>query len=61
VWWRPTTSPAWAKSRYFPADATSATMKGIDIDSWFFGVSAVGPGGASPVVYPGPAGAFSGD
>jgi hypothetical protein len=59
VWWRPTTSPAWTKSRDFPADATSATLKGVDIDSWFFGVSALGPGGASPVVYPGPAGAFA--
>jgi acetylornithine deacetylase/succinyl-diaminopimelate desuccinylase-like protein len=60
VWWRPTTSPAWTQHRDFPADATSATLKGIDIDSWFFGVSALGPGGASPVVYPGPAGAFYG-
>jgi acetylornithine deacetylase/succinyl-diaminopimelate desuccinylase-like protein len=59
VWWRPTTSPVWTKSRDFPADATSATLKGVDIDSWFFGVSALGPGGASPVVYPGPAGAFA--
>jgi hypothetical protein len=60
VWWRPTTSPAWTKFRDFPADATSATLQGVDIDSWFFGVSALGPGGDSPVVYPGPAGAFYG-
>jgi hypothetical protein len=48
VWWRPTTSPAWTQSRDFPADATSATLKGMDIDSWFFGVSALGPGGCEP-------------
>lgn len=58
VWWRPTTAAAWTEHKDFGADATSATLKGVDIDTWFFGVSAVGPGGASPVVYPGPAGAF---
>ncbi|MFZ4687706.1 MAG: M28 family metallopeptidase [Polymorphobacter sp.] len=60
VWWRPTTSAAWTNSRAVPAGATTLTLKGIDIDSWFFGVSAVGAdGSASPVVYPGVAGAFA--
>ena len=59
VWWRPTTSAAWTNSRDVPAGETKVTLKGIDIDSWFFGVSAVGADGtASPVVYPGVAGAF---
>ena len=62
VWWRPTTATAWTEHRDVAADATSLTLKGIDIDSWFFGVSALGKdGSASPVVFPGPAGAFIGD
>jgi Zn-dependent M28 family amino/carboxypeptidase len=62
VWWRPTTSAAWTQHRDVGADATSLVLKGIDIDSWFFGVSALGPdGSASPVVFPGPAGAFMAD
>jgi hypothetical protein len=57
--WRPTTSAAWTQHRDVGADATSLVLKGIDIDSWFFGVSALGAdGSASPVVFPGPAGAF---
>ena len=59
VWWRPTTSAAWTQHRDVGGDATSLVLKGIDIDSWFFGVSALGAdGSASPVVFPGPAGAF---
>jgi Zn-dependent M28 family amino/carboxypeptidase len=62
VWWRPTTSAAWTQHRDVGAEATSLVLKGIDIDSWFFGVSALGPNGsASPVVFPGPAGAFMAD
>lgn len=58
VWWRHTTSPTWQFSRDAGA-ATTLTLKGIDIDSWFFGVAAVGADGASsPVVFPGEAGAF---
>ncbi len=58
VWWRKTTAPTWEFSRGVGTD-TSATLKGIDIDSWFFGVSAVAAdGSASPVVFPGAAGAF---
>ncbi len=59
VWWRPTTAVAWTNSRDVPAGATELTLKGIDIDTWFFGVSSVAAdGAASPVVYPGVAGAF---
>lgn len=62
VWWRPTTATAWTQHRDVGADATSVVLTGIDIDTWFFGVSALGPdGNASPVVFPGPAGAFIGD
>jgi Zn-dependent M28 family amino/carboxypeptidase len=58
VWWRHTTSPTWQFSRGVGSDLT-ATLKGIDIDSWFFGVAALGADGASsPVVFPGEAGAF---
>jgi hypothetical protein len=59
VWWRPTTAAAWTNSRDVPAGETALVLKGIDIDTWFFGVSAVAAdGAASPVVYPGAAGAF---
>ncbi|QXQ05727.1 M20/M25/M40 family metallo-hydrolase [Sphingosinicellaceae bacterium] len=58
VWWRKTDAPRWQFSRDAGA-ATTLTLKGIDIDSWFFGVSAVAAdGSASPVVFPGAAGAF---
>ncbi len=58
VWWRSTIDPQWRFSR--PADAqTSTTLKGVVIDDWFFGVSAVSADGyESPIEFPGPAGAF---
>jgi Zn-dependent M28 family amino/carboxypeptidase len=60
VWWRRTTAPMWERSRMAPAGATELVLSGVDIDSWFFGVSSVGADGAeSPVVFPGPAGDFS--
>ncbi len=60
AWWRKTTSPVWQFRRDVPAGATEIVLQGIDIDSWFFGVSAVGADGAeSPVVFPGPAGDFT--
>ncbi len=59
IWWRHTTAPLWEFHRDAAAAATALTLTGIDIDSWFFGVAALGPGGTmSPVVFPGPAGAF---
>ncbi|WP_416908609.1 MAG: M20/M25/M40 family metallo-hydrolase [Polymorphobacter sp.] len=60
VWWRKTISPVWEYRRDVPQSATEITLEGIDIDSWFFGVAAVGTDGAeSPVVFPGPAGDFT--
>jgi Zn-dependent M28 family amino/carboxypeptidase len=58
VWWRGTTDPQWRYSRW-AGDATSTVLKDVVIDDWFFGVSAVTKDGwESPVVFPGPAGAF---
>jgi hypothetical protein len=58
VWWRDTTAPRWDHSRE-AGEATSQTLKGVVIDDWFFGVSAVSRDGfESPVEFPGPAGAF---
>jgi Zn-dependent M28 family amino/carboxypeptidase len=59
VWWRDTTAPQWQHHRDVGTDITSLTLANISIDDWFFGVSAVGADGfASPVVFPGDAGAF---
>jgi Zn-dependent M28 family amino/carboxypeptidase len=59
IWWRSTTAPQWQHSQATAPGATSVTLPGVIIDSWFFGVSAVGADGfASPVEFPGPAGAF---
>jgi hypothetical protein len=58
VWWRDTTAPQWRHSRLV-GGVGKATLKGVDIDDWFFGVSAIGPDGfESPVVFPGPSGSF---
>lgn len=58
VWWRDTTAPQWQDSRD-AGSATSLTLKDVNIDNWFFGVSSVSADGyESPVVFPGPAGAF---
>jgi len=59
VWWRATTEPQWRHHRDLPAGASEVELKNVVIDDWFFGVSALGPGGSeSPVVFPGDAGAF---
>ncbi|MGD0193107.1 MAG: M20/M25/M40 family metallo-hydrolase [Rhizomicrobium sp.] len=58
VWWRDTTAPEWTSSRPV-ANATTLTLKDVTIDDWFFGVSSLSPDGyASPVEFPGAAGAF---
>ena len=58
VWWRSTTTPQWTFNRS-AGTATSLVLAGIPIDDYFFGVSAISDDGyESPVVYPGPAGAF---
>ena len=58
VWWRGTTDPTWRFNRWVPA-GTTATLKDVVIDDWFFGVSSVSKDGwESPVVFPGAAGSF---
>ena len=52
IYWRDTTSPIWNYSRYV-GDVSEATLEGIVIDNFFFGVSTVGKNGfESPVVFP---------
>jgi len=61
VWWRDTTAPQWQHSRTYAAgvDPGHAVLKNIDLDDFFFGVSAVSPDGwESPVTFPGDAGSF---
>ncbi|HEX7639141.1 MAG TPA: M28 family peptidase, partial [Burkholderiaceae bacterium] len=59
AWWRDTTAPAWQHSRAVPAGATAITLKDVDLDDFFFGVSAISADGwESPVVFPGDAGSF---
>ncbi len=59
IWWRSTTAPQWTHSREAAASATEIVLPGIVIDDWFFGVSAISDDGfESPVVFPGPPGAF---
>ena len=61
VWWRDTTAPQWQRSRTFAAgvDAGHAVLKDVDLDDFFFGVSAVSADGwESPVTFPGDAGSF---
>jgi hypothetical protein len=58
VWWRATTDPQWRYSRS-AGPATSLKLPGVNIDDWFFGVQSVSADGwASPIVFPGPPGAF---
>ena len=62
VWWRLTTSPQWERSVFVPDNGEprqSYTLENVVIDNSFFGVSSVAEDGSeSPVVFPGPAGAF---
>ena len=52
IYWRDTTSPTWDNSR-FVGNVTEATLEGIVIDNYFFGVSTIGKNGIeSPVVFP---------
>jgi Zn-dependent M28 family amino/carboxypeptidase len=58
VWWRETTAPRWEHARD-AGNATSLKLAGINIDDYYFGVSAVSADGwESPVVFPGFAGSF---
>ena len=59
VYWRLTTDAQWRWSRTVPADARELTLENVVIDNYFFGVAAVANDGLeSPVVFPGPMGAF---
>jgi acetylornithine deacetylase/succinyl-diaminopimelate desuccinylase-like protein len=58
IWWRATTEPQWLYSQ--SVRAGQAVLKDINIDDWFFGVSAVSEDGwESPVVFPGAAGSWA--
>lgn len=58
VHWRLTTDPQWTHSR-FVGDVTQYEFTNLVIDNYYFGVSAVAKDGSeTPVVFPGPAGAF---
>jgi Zn-dependent M28 family amino/carboxypeptidase len=58
VWWRETTAPQWQYARD-AGSANSMVLKNINIDDYFFGVSAVSQAGwEGPVEFPGDAGSF---
>ncbi|MGQ4275833.1 M28 family metallopeptidase [Pseudidiomarina sp. E22-M8] len=58
VYWRHTDAPNWEFSRDVGL-VTEYTLENIVIDNYFFGVASVSEDGfESPVVFPGPAGAF---
>ena len=55
--WRGTTAAQWEHAQ--AAKTSPQVLKGVVIDDWFFGVSAISKDGyESPVVFPGPAGDF---
>lgn len=52
IYWRDTTSPTWDYSR-FVGNVSEATLEGIVLDNYFFGVASVGKNGhESVVVFP---------
>ncbi len=58
VYWRDTDAPNWQHSRWV-GNVTEYTLENVVIDNYFFGVASVSKDGfESPVVFPGPAGAF---
>ena len=58
VYWRLTTEPEWTHSRWV-GKQDHFTLENIVIDNYLFGVASVASNGnESPVVFPGPAGAF---
>jgi len=59
VWWRSTTEPQWRYSREVPPTG-QAVLTDVNIDDWYFGVSAISADGwESPVVFPGSAGSWT--
>lgn len=58
IYWRLTDQPQWQWSRWV-GDVSTYTLENTVIDNYYFGVAAVSKDGAeTPVVFPGPAGAF---
>jgi len=58
IYWRRTDAPRWQKSVYV-GDVAEHTLENIVIDNFVFGVASVSEEGfESPVVFPGPLGAF---
>lgn len=58
IYWRLTTEPEWSHSRWV-GQVDQFTLENIVIDNYLFGVASVAKdGNESPVVFPGPAGAF---
>ena len=52
IYWRDTTSPTWDYS-HFVGNVGEATLEGIVIDNFFFGIATIGKNGIeSPVVFP---------
>ena len=59
VWKRSTTEPQWRDFREVGGAATEMVLKGVNVDDWFFGVSAISADGhESPIEFPAPAGSF---
>lgn len=59
VYWRLTTDAQWQWSKTVGKDARELTLDNVVIDNYFFGVASVANDGLeSPVVFPGPMGAF---
>jgi Zn-dependent M28 family amino/carboxypeptidase len=58
IWWRSTTDPQWRFSRVVEPTG-EYVLRSVNIDDWFFGLSAIAKSGhESPVVFPGAAGTF---
>ena len=58
IYWRATDAPQWQHSVYV-GNVTSYVLQDRVISDWYFGVASVSKDGyESPVVFPGPAGAF---
>ncbi|WP_262695237.1 M28 family peptidase [Kordiimonas aquimaris] len=59
VYWRLTTDSQWRWSKTVSKDTRELTLDNVVIDNYFFGVASVANDGLeSPVVFPGPMGAF---
>jgi hypothetical protein len=57
--WRPTDAASWTNSLLLPAGVTRHVLKGVRVDDWVFGVSAIsGEGYETPVASAVPGGAF---